>query len=202
MSANKTIWYWIIGVVVVAAIAVWWVMAQEPIAMPFISAASTTSAGAASTSESASAPSGYPVQKTARDVVSIVNGLSNGTQFASLLRSSGVGAAIKTGASNHYTIFVPTNAAFSQLPRGTISTMTGAQLKRLVQYHIVANRAIDVSAESTGTIEALSGDPLNFSLSASKIPMVGSAIVAGEYQGTNGIVYLISGVLLPPQKTR
>ena len=57
------------------------------------------------------------------------------------------------------------------------------------------------SAENTGVIQALSGDPLNFSDTSTNIPQVNSSIIGGEYQGSNGVVYLINGVLLPPQKT-
>jgi len=131
-------------------------------------------------------------------VVKVTESLKGASQFISLFKSTGVAEQI-TG-KGPYTIFVPTNGAFSQLPSGTISKMTAAQKIRFVRYHVVAGRAIDPQAQIAGTIQALSGDALNFSYGADKIPLVGSAIFIKKYQASNGVVYLIDNVLLPPQR--
>jgi uncharacterized surface protein with fasciclin (FAS1) repeats len=54
---------------------------------------------------------------------------------------------------------------------------------------------------TAGSIEALSRDVLNFSYGPTKIPMVNSAIVVTQYEGTNGVVIVIDNVLLPPKKS-
>jgi uncharacterized surface protein with fasciclin (FAS1) repeats len=59
---------------------------------------------------------------------------------------------------------------------------------------------IDPEAQTAGTIHALSGDALNFSFGADRIPLVGSAIFIQKYQAGNGVVYSIDNVLLPPQR--
>lgn len=68
-----------------------------------------------------------------------------------------------------------------------------------MQYHVISGRAVDVDAQISGGIAALSGDALNFS-NINNIPMVGSAIVIAEYKASNGIVYLVSGALVPPKR--
>lgn len=78
--------------------------------------------------------------------------------------------------------------------------MTAADKQRLIRYHVVSGRAIDVDAMSSGQIQALSGDTLNFNYGANKLPMVNSAIVVAQYQAKNGIVIVIDNVLLPPKK--
>jgi len=124
--------------------------------------------------------------------------IAGATQFGTLLSSTGADAQVM--GKGPYTIFVTTDGAISQLPQGTISTMTAAQKKRLVQYHIIVGRAIASQAVVAGTIQSLSGDALNFSYGSNKIPMVNSAIMVVQYPATNGVVYLIDNVLLPPKK--
>jgi uncharacterized surface protein with fasciclin (FAS1) repeats len=129
-------------------------------------------------------------------VVSVTQHLSGASEFITLFKSSGVADHL-TG-KGPYTIFVPTNKAFSHLPPGTLSEMSATQKLRLVQYHIITGRAVSAETQIMGTILSLSGDALNFSFGTDHIPMVNSAIFMKKYRASNGIVYLIDNVLLPP----
>jgi uncharacterized surface protein with fasciclin (FAS1) repeats len=136
-------------------------------------------------------------ERQATTITSLAEGLPDATQFASLLESTGVEKELAKGAP--YTVFVPTDRALHQLPPGTLANMSAAQLKKLVEYHVVVDRAIDVNAVDSGSVTALSGDALNFSLSpGDQSARVNSSVVLEAYKGKNGIVYLINSVLLPP----
>lgn len=166
-----------------------------------IDTASTTDTEAATTpaADQKSATIAAPTKSRTRStVVEVAKSLSGTSQFNALFKSTGVAASI-TGAGP-YTIFVPTNGAFSQLPPGTITKMSTAQKLRFMQYHVIAGRMIDSEAQVAGTVQALSGDALNFSFGVDRIPLVNSAIFIEKYQASNGVVYLIDNVLLPPQR--
>lgn len=198
MNRNKGMWVSAVVVLVLAALVIWWIVDRRPLS-------STTEPGAVATSTEGSSTTGGStgvtrVSRANQTVSTIVAGLSGTSQFNALFSSTGVGASLSS--TGKYTVFVPTNGAFGQLPGGTISNMSAAEKKRLVQYHVVSGRAIDVDAEISGTIEALSRDTLNFSYGPDKLPLVNSAIVITEYVGKNGIVYLIDNVLLPPKKAQ
>jgi len=140
---------------------------------------------------------GVAVTKKNSDVASIAASISGASTFASLFSQTGVKSTI-TGAGP-YTIFVPTDGSISQLPAGTISNLNAAGKKRLVQYHIVKGRALDIGIVESGTVTSLSGDVLNFSVSdIDETARVNSAFIVSAYQGTNGMVYLIDTALLPP----
>lgn len=136
-------------------------------------------------------------QRPATTVTSIAEGLPDATRFASLLQNTGVDKLIASGQP--YTVFVPTDRALRQLPAGMLSAMTPLELKRLVEYHVVLGRAIDVNAVDNGSATALSKDALNFSVNQGDLSArVNSSVVLEAYKGKNGIVYLINSVLLPP----
>jgi uncharacterized surface protein with fasciclin (FAS1) repeats len=192
-----SVWLSVLAVVVVAAFIAWWWVSNQSAAQTQLPQVS------ASTSTSEVAVHNAPVQTTDRSgssVVAIAESISGASTFASWLQATGVASQL-TG-KGPYTIFVPTDGAISQLPRGTYANLSAAEKKRFVEYHVVSGRAVDADAEFAGTVDALSGDPLNFSYSSTNIPMVDSGIIIAEYKASNGIVYLINNGLVPPQKSQ
>lgn len=213
MRQSEGVWMGIVAIIVLAALMLWWISYARPL-NPFYEPQSSASGPDGLNGETAvSTPSVAPHsviprktngQRTIRssdsDVVSIVQSLAGVSEFSSLLYASGIASTLRPGATNQYTIFVPLNSAFSKLPRGTITDLSAADRTRLVQYHIVSGRAIDVGALTSGSIMTLSGDALNVSANPGNAPMVGSANIIAQYNGTNGVVYVIDTVLLPPKK--
>jgi transforming growth factor-beta-induced protein len=200
-DSNRGVWIGVVVVVVVLALGLWWYSSRSIDTSMTTDTTATTTVATTTGSTSTGTAALIPVTKSSNDVVSIVAGLSGVSQFNSLFHSTGVAATITPQAGGKYTIFVPTNGAISQLPAGTISKMTATELKRLIQYHVISGRAIDTTAQTAGQIQALSGDALNFNYGTNKIPMVNSAIIIAQYNGSNGTVYLIDNVLLPPTKS-
>ena len=204
--------YWLAGFIalaVIAALGLWWFSWTQPISSatpgnPTEHAANTDTntpgTGTGSTSGSTATNVVVPEDRSNATVVDIATSISGTSQFAALLQSTGV-AATMTGAGP-YTIFVPTDGAFQQLPSGSINGLSATDKKRLVEYHIISGRAVDTQAQMAGSMPALSGDALNFSYAESKIPMVNSAIIIKAYKAKNGMVYLIDNVLIPPTKTQ
>ena len=128
-------------------------------------------------------------------VAQVVAQLDGSSQFKSLLAS----ADVVLSASETYSVFVPTDGAFSQLAGVSLAAMTSAEKARLVKYHIV-KRPMDTDAVIAGGVETLSGDTLNFSFGLNSLPMIGNAIVITQFNANNGVIYTIDNVLLPPKK--
>ncbi len=204
MDTNKDIWIGIIALAIISGVGALWLVESYRISSMIVATpVVSVSASVATTTVASSTPvsqTPQAVNRTSQSVVTVAEHITGATEFASLMATSGVAALLK--GPGPYTIFVPTNAAFSQLPRGTISQLSASGVKRLVEYHIVSGRAVDPSAEASGSIQALSGDMLNFSLGTDDIPLVNSAILISAYKANNGIVYLIDNVLIPPSSTQ
>ena len=203
---NTTMWIWGIIIVIIVALGIWWYsasMSSNPtdIATSTSTTATTTGTGTGTTGTGTTVTQGVPTTNRSSDsVVAVAESIPGATTFASWLQSTG--AAAKITGKGPYTIFVPTDGSVSQLPAGTFTNLSAAAKLRFVEYAIVSGKAIDAGAQNqiAGTIQALSGDSLNFSYGTNKIPMVNSSIVITEYKASNGIVYLIDSPLLPPKK--
>ena len=194
MDSKNSTAVWVLGIIVVAAIvlALWrsgyvgTPAPQQPVT------------DVVATSSTVITQAGIHVLKD-KTVAQVVAGIPDSSSFSAYLSSTGVSSLI--AGKGPYTVFVPTNEAFAALAPGTISGLTAAQKKRLIEYHIISGRAIDIDAVSSGSVLALSKDPLNFSVNLqSGIVSVGSAYMISQYKAGNGIVYLVSSVILPPEK--
>lgn len=199
MTNTTRTWVWGAVVVLAVVVGVWvWSQAQDQNKLNPVGygAPSASSTGALQGPTSPIVVEDRP----SSNVAGIVQGLANGSRFSGLLANTGVSATL-TG-KGPYTVFVPTDGSFGRLPAGTVNNLSAAELKRLVQYHIISGKMIDVNAQVAGTVQALSKDALNFSYEPDdKSARVNSAKIVAAYKTSNGIVYVIDTVLLPPLTT-
>ncbi len=201
----KGAWAFVVLGIVVAALGYWWYVSGLPLGtwlgfggQPPLAVSTSTPVGDVATAQPISSAT---QQQAERDVVGLVASLPSVSTFRSLLNSTGVGATINPRSVAPYTIFVPTDSAIAQLPRGSIQGLSPAEKRRLVQNHVVSGRAVDANALVAGQMTSLSGDTINFSYAAHGVPQVGSANVITRYEATNGVVYVIDGVLFPPKSS-
>lgn len=187
-------WAGFVAVVLAILALAWWASS------PKSTAPQNTTAESGQTVQSAGSGGTSAVQsetRTSSTVSGIVAGLSSGSRFAALYNSTGVAAQV-TG-KGPYTVFVPTNDTYAA-SSALINSMSATQKKRLVQYHVVAGKMLDIDAVFGGTHTALSKDTLNFNVQMqSGVAYVNSAYAIKQYKASNGVVYLISAVLFPPQ---
>ena len=112
-----------------------------------------------------------------------------------------------------FTVFAPTNAAFDKLPAGTVTTLlkpeNKAQLAKILTYHVVSGNldaAAVVAAIKAGkgkaTLTTVSGGKLTGSLEGEKVKLTDESgnsvyVVVADLKGSNGVVHVIDGVVLP-----
>ena len=190
---------WLLGIAIVVA-GVFWLSQTAPGASQapdLVSDTLSTSQGQPTSGKTAGT-----TQKTAPNtVVGRASTLTEASMFNKLLVQTGVSKMLS--GKGPYALFLPTNAAMKLLPSGTLSGMTSAQLKRFVEYHVITGRAVNADAVISGTVTALSGDPLNFqSGSGGSASLVNSSRIAATHTVGNGVIYVINQALLPPALPR
>ncbi|MBC8000581.1 MAG: fasciclin domain-containing protein [Leptolyngbya sp.] len=116
----------------------------------------------------------------------------------SALRDTGL-AAVLENTSGPYTLFAPTDAAFSKLPKNVFQKLFDdkKQLKSVLLNHVVKRR-IDLSAIKHDSLRALSGEYLMTNVTSSGFATVDGAIVQkADIKCSNGIIHAIDDVLFP-----
>jgi uncharacterized surface protein with fasciclin (FAS1) repeats len=162
------------------------------------STTNTTSASVTDTSGTNASPSPVVVNNnnSGKSVAAIVAGLTGSSEYAGFFSDTGVAGSV--GAKGPYTVFVSTDGGYALLKPGTITNMTAAQKKRMIQYSVVSGKMLDVNVADSGSVKALSGDLLNFNVGSTGLVQVNSSYALAAYKGSNGIVYILNQPLVPP----
>lgn len=134
------------------------------------------------------------------DVVKIaVNSPDHTTLVTALQVAEYVDALSNAGP---FTVFAPTNAAFDKLPAGTLETLTKPenkdQLRTILEYHVYVGVLTESMIRDGMTLNQVSLHNVTLGNKEGKITVNG-ANVLGSARGSNGIVYIIDAVLLPPE---
>jgi transforming growth factor-beta-induced protein len=102
-----------------------------------------------------------------------------------------------------YTIFAPTNAAFTAI-EATIDTLTPAQIRDILLYHVLDTTVFVTPVLAadlpTATTELKTLNGANATLVPTTTPptIEGADIVTTDIVVTNGVIHLIDAVILPP----
>jgi len=103
-----------------------------------------------------------------------------------------------------FTVFAPTNAAFDKLPAGTLDGLMKAEkkadLQNILQYHVTTSSLKADFFKDGQTIGMVNGDNVTITVKDGKVILNNSATIVASVQGSNGMVHVIDGVLLPPAK--
>ncbi|WP_440980014.1 fasciclin domain-containing protein [Sphingomonas pseudosanguinis] len=112
-----------------------------------------------------------------------------------------------------YTLFAPSNAAFSRLAPGVqeqlLQPANHGSLVRLLRFHMLPG-VVTVSdlqqriaaGGGTATIMTVQGEPLTLSMTQSVITLTDASgnksyIEAGDLRQANGMIHIVNGVLVP-----
>ncbi len=160
---------------------------------------------AATTETPAAVPDGG--QSTVQDDVSqqdlvriAVNSPDHTTLVTALKTAEDVDALSNAGP---FTVFAPTNAAFDKLPAGTVEDLLKPEskdaLRNILEYHVFVGVLTEDRIQDGMTINQVNLDNVTLNKKEGKLTVNGANVLASA-RGSNGIVYIIDSVLLPPQK--
>lgn len=100
-----------------------------------------------------------------------------------------------------YTVFIPTDEAFSELPDGTMESLEEEELIEVLSYHIVEDLVDLNSIEETDDIASMQGDDIYIEIVPNNQGGASAFINDSEYLGSrsasNGVIYVTDQVLFP-----
>ena len=101
-----------------------------------------------------------------------------------------------------FTVFAPTDEAFSKLPEGTLEELTKPEnkekLANILKYHVTTSALSEFMLQDGMTLGMANDGKATIKKDGDKI-MINDANVIGSVKASNGMVYVIDKVLLPPQ---
>ena len=144
--------------------------------------------------------SGVQDDQSAKNVVQVAVGSKDHTTLVTAIKAGDLVDALSNAGP--FTVFAPTNAAFDKLPAGTVEGLLKEEKKNdlidILQYHVAVGVFKEDMLQDGQTIGQVNGSNITISKKDGKIMINGVANIIGSVPASNGIVYIIDAVLLPP----
>jgi uncharacterized surface protein with fasciclin (FAS1) repeats len=176
-------------------------------AAAFIAAAGATSFASAEMTKMVGGAAMYPSKNIIQNAV---NSKDNTTLVAAVKAAGLVDTLEGPGP---FTVFAPTNAAFKELPPGTVDNLLKPEnkgdLTGVLTYHVLPGRitAEDLAAAikqggGQATFKTVQGEPLTFSEKGKAVEITDSKgrmarVTIADVMQSNGVIHVINKVLLP-----
>lgn len=146
-----------------------------------------------------------------KDIIDNAVNSKDHTTLVAAVKAAGLVDTLK--GKGPFTVFAPTNEAFSALPAGTVDTLlkpeNKATLTKILTYHVISgkmdSKAIAKAIKKgggTAEIKTVSGDTLKASMDGSDLVLTDAkgtkakVTIADVYQ-KNGVIHVVDAVLQP-----
>jgi uncharacterized surface protein with fasciclin (FAS1) repeats len=144
----------------------------------------------------------------------IVENAVNSKDHTTLVAAVKAAGLVETlESAGPFTVFAPTNEAFSKLPEGTVSTLlkpgNKGTLTKILTYHVVAGRlsAANLMAKvkegmGKATLTTVQGGTLTVMQQGKKLYLVDekggkSWVTIADVFQSNGVIHVVNAVLMP-----
>ncbi|HVU94864.1 MAG TPA: fasciclin domain-containing protein [Puia sp.] len=145
------------------------------------------------------------------DIVDVAAGSKDHSTLVAAVKAAGLVETLK--GKGPFTVFAPTNSAFSKLPAGTVDNLlrpeNKSQLSAILTYHVVSGKldakAVLAAIKKGGgkaSLTTVSGGTLTAMLENGKVVLVDakggkSTVTAADVKASNGVIHVIDTVLMP-----
>jgi uncharacterized surface protein with fasciclin (FAS1) repeats len=136
-----------------------------------------------------------------KDVVKIAVGSKDHTTLVAALKQAEYVDDLSNAGP--FTVFAPTNEAFNKLPAGTVDGLMKPEnkekLRDILEYHVAVGGYKQEMMADGQTINEANLKNITINIKDGKMMVNNSANVIATIHASNGIIYVIDAVLLPPQ---
>ena len=155
------------------------------------SSAEVKTAGQSAVEDDVSTPNVVKVAASSKDHTTLVTAIK-AAELVDALSNAGP-----------FTVFAPTNDAFGKLPAGTVDNLLKPEkksdLQNILQYHVFVGVLDSSQITDNRVLNMVNGDNVTLHVKDGK-RMINDANIVASIRASNGIIYVIDGVLLPPAK--
>ncbi len=115
------------------------------------------------------------------------------------LRAAGLVDTLK--GKGPFTVFAPSDEAFSKLPAGTLESLLQPEnkdkLKAILLYHVVAGDVTAAQAMKLSSAKTVNGQDLRLTVNDGTVMVNDAKVVKADVLASNGVIHVIDTVLLP-----
>ena len=102
-----------------------------------------------------------------------------------------------------FTVFAPTDEAFSKLPAGTLDSLlkpeNKAKLRSILLYHVVSGNVMSTQVVKMTSATTVNGQDVKISTQGGTVMVNDAKVVKADIAASNGVIHVIDTVLLPSE---
>ena len=119
--------------------------------------------------------------------------------LSSLIVNAGLTDTLK--GTGPFTVFGPTNEAFTKVPAKTMDTLAKdpAMLKAVLTYHVIPGKVMAAEVKN-GNVKTVNGANVAVSKAGEFVTIEDAMVQSADITATNGVVHVVDSVLMPPAK--
>jgi uncharacterized surface protein with fasciclin (FAS1) repeats len=137
--------------------------------------------------------------KSAADVVDVAVAAGQFTTLATALEAANLVETLK--GEGPFTVFAPTDAAFENLPAGTVESLLKPENKdRLVAiltYHVVPGKVMAADVVKLDEATTVNGANVTIAVVDGDVNIDNATVVKTDIAASNGVIHVIDSVILP-----
>src|SRR5579872_5852888 len=136
-----------------------------------------------------------------KDIVDIAVSDGNFKTLVAAIQAAGLAETLK--GKGPFTVFAPTDEAFSKLPAGTVETLLKPEnkekLKSILLYHVVAGDVTAAQVVKLSSAKTINGQDLKLTVNDGTVMVNDAKVVKADVLASNGVIHVIDTVLLPKE---
>ena len=115
-----------------------------------------------------------------------------------LLKTAGLAGTLE--GPGPYTVFAPTDAAFSKVPKKTLNALlkNKAKLKAVLLYHVVSGNVTAADVVKLTSAKTLNGKNVRIRVAGMNVFVDAAKVTTPDVTASNGVIHVVNRVLIPP----
>jgi uncharacterized surface protein with fasciclin (FAS1) repeats len=111
------------------------------------------------------------------------------------------GLAETLSGTGPFTVFAPTNEAFSKLPAGTVDNLLKPEMKndltKVLTYHVVPGALRAAELKDGQKLKTVEGSELTVQVKDGMVMIDGATVTIADVISSNGVTHVVNNVMLP-----
>jgi len=134
-----------------------------------------------------------------KDIVDTAVSAGNFKTLAAALTAAGLVETLKS--EGPFTVFAPTDEAFSKLPKGTVEDLLKPENKeklvKILTYHVVPGKVMAADVVKLSKAKTVEGTEAQITVEEGKVKVDNANVVKTDIGTSNGVIHVIDSVILP-----
>ena len=117
--------------------------------------------------------------------------------LVSLVKKAGLASTLS--GKGPFTVFAPTDAAFSKVPKRTLNALANnkAKLRSVLLYHVAKGKVSSRQVVKLTSVKTLNGKSVAIKVKGGKVYVGGAQVIKPDVGASNGVIHVIDKVLIP-----